>query len=108
MIEQELTRLCFLVDALVRSPDKVENLTKNILEPDPPPLSSSDAWVSPELKEGVIALKEGFEKAFGPDRLPGRTSLQALKDIADQLLQRETEAVRIAGHALSRAIKNAS
>ena len=99
LCERGLTRLSFLVDALVRSPRKYDALTGNI--------RGSDSPASRALQKVVRALRRAFATTFLPG-LTGAHDLPPLRGIATELAHDPLEPIRIAGHALCRAIDNAT
>lgn len=92
--ERELTRLSFLVDALVANPQRADSLTA---------IPVRHGGMSPEFAEAVEALRVGLSPLKDTPKV-GRVGLEA---VAESLHQSESKPARIAGSILSRAIDNA-
>lgn len=94
MGERELTRLSFLVDALVSAPAMSDRLTTQILSTDPPD----------ELRQAIKSLQALFRAEL--DRSDQPLDVGRLRVIAETLLASEDRSNKFAGQALARAIEN--
>ena len=88
--EQDLTRLSFLVDALVSAPGMAQVLTGEILTSKP----------SSALQAATLALRTSFSANADLKKL------STLQDIAQSLQGDPAKPVRFAGIALARALTN--
>lgn len=98
MTERELTRLSFLVDALVSSPRLWNELIGNVLSSKP----------NTTMETCANALKEAFNEAFASGRPSMHPDSEILRDVALKLMKSDAELSRASGQALARAIEGAS
>ncbi len=100
LTERELSRLSYLVDALVCSPRLFETLTGNILDP-----AKGHGPASPSLHAAVEALKTSFAAAFQAATTSSPTDLDTLRHIAADLSDRPVLPIRMAGRVLQQQIE---
>lgn len=89
--ERELTRLSFLVDALVDNPQRAEVLTA---------IPVRHGGMSPEFAEAVEALRVEFSPLKDQPKV-GRAGLEA---VVGRLQQSDDKPARVAGSLLAREI----